>query len=240
MKRSEINNYIREAKDFISSMYLFLPPFAFWSPDDWETKGAEYDEIRQNQLGWDLTDFGSGHYEKTGLFLFTIRNGNIHNPVNKEMTSLKTSVFRDEPIKTYAEKILVVKPGQATPYHYHASKMEDIINRGGKGFLQVQVYGSLGPKELDKKTPVPVAVDGRNYTVIPGTIIKLAPGESISLFQGVFHQFWCDDAVLLLGEVSMVNDDHADNFFLENRGRFPAIDEDEKPLHLLVGDYTNF
>jgi D-lyxose ketol-isomerase len=264
MKRSEINNYIREAKDFISAMHFALPPFAFWSPDDWKTKGAEYDEIRQNQLGWDLTDFGSGYYEKTGLFLFTIRNGNTHNPRDK---------------KTYAEKILVVKPGQVTPYHYHASKMEDIINRGGKGLLRVQVYGSLGPKELsfsqnsvsfgrssrksglkpafsnnskvafpktdvlgkpqlDKKAPIPVAVDGRHYTVPPGTIIKLAPGESISLFQGVFHQFWCDDAVLLLGEVSMVNDDHADNFFLEDRGRFPAIDEDEKPLHLLVGDYA--
>jgi D-lyxose ketol-isomerase len=223
MKRSEINNYIREAKDFIRKMNFFLPPFAFWSPEDWKTKGAEYDEIRQNQLGWDLTDFGSGNYEKIGLFLFTVRNGNTHNPANK---------------KTYAEKILLVKPGQVTPYHYHASKMEDIINRGGNGLLQVQVYGSLGPRELDKKSPVPVAVDGRNYAVDPGTIIKLAPGESISLFQGVFHQFWCDDAVLLLGEVSMVNDDHADNFFLEDRGRFPAIIEDKNPLHLLVGDYS--
>jgi hypothetical protein len=25
--------------------------------------------------------------------------------------------------------------------------------------------------------------------------------------------------------------------FLEERGRFPSIEEDEKPLHLLVGDY---
>ena len=54
----------------------------------------------------------------------------------------------------------------------------------------------------------------------------------------MFHQFWSDDATLLLGEVSMVNDDHADNFFLEERGRFPSIEEDEKPLHLLVGDYN--
>jgi D-lyxose ketol-isomerase len=84
---------------------------------------------------------------------------------------------------------------------------------------------------------VPVAVDGRNYSVEPGTVLRLAPGESITLFQGVFHQFWSDRARLLLGEVSMVNDDHADNFFLEDRGRFPAITEDEEPLHLLVGDY---
>jgi D-lyxose ketol-isomerase len=43
--------------------------------------------------------------------------------------------------------------------------------------------------------------------------------------------------MLLLGEVSMVNDDHNDNFFEEKLGRFPIIEEDEKPLHLLVGDY---
>ena len=222
MKRSEINGYIREAKDFIREMRFSLPPFAFWTPDDWRDKGPEYDEIRRNQLGWDLTDFGGGDYKKIGLFLFTIRNGNLRVPSAK---------------KNYAEKLLLAGPGQLTPYHYHQSKMEDIINRGGDGVLNVQVYGSLGPKELDKKSPVPVAVDGRNYTVDPGAVIRLAPGESITLFQGVFHQFWCDNARLLLGEVSMVNDDHADNFFLEDRGRFPAIIEDEKPLHLLVGDY---
>jgi D-lyxose ketol-isomerase len=222
MKRSEINAYIREAKDFIRAMNFSLPPFAYWSPGDWKQKGPEYDEIRKNQLGWDLTDLGSGDYEKIGLLLFTIRNGNAHDPSCR---------------KPYAEKLMLVHPGQLTPYHFHKSKMEDIINRGGKGVLNVQVYRSLGEKELDTASKTPVSVDGRNFTVDPGAVIKLAPGESITLFQGVFHQFWSDDAELLLGEVSMVNDDHADNFFLEERGRFPAITEDEEPLHLLVGDY---
>jgi D-lyxose ketol-isomerase len=203
-------------------MQFALPPFAFWSPEDWGAKGPEYDEINRNQLGWDLTDFGGGDFNKLGLFLFTLRNGNLFEPSCK---------------KTYAEKILIVSPGQVTPYHYHQSKMEDIINRGGKGTLQVQVYGSLDEHTLDEKSPVPVAVDGRNYTVDAGSIVRLKPGESITLFQGVFHQFWCDDAKLLLGEVSMVNDDHQDNYFLEERGRFPAITEDEPPLHLLVSDY---
>jgi D-lyxose ketol-isomerase len=223
LKRSEINNYIREAENFIHKMNFFLPPFAFWTPDDWKTKGCEYDEIKQNQLGWDLTDFGSGDYEKTGLFLFTIRNGNLHVPACK---------------KTYAEKLMIIKPKQITPFHYHQSKMEDIINRGGNGCLNVQVFASHGPKILDKNLPVQIAVDGRGIMVDPGTVVKLMPGESITLFQGVFHQFWCDDAMLLLGEVSMVNDDHADNFFLEDRGRFPAIIEDEKPHRLLVSDYN--
>jgi D-lyxose ketol-isomerase len=221
MKRSVINNHIREAKEFIAGMRFALPPFAYWSPDEWKTKGPEYDEIRDNQLGWDLTDFGRGDYEKLGLFLFTIRNGSIHKPSGK----------------TYAEKLLIVKPGQITPFHYHRSKMEDIINRGGGGALKIKLYRSLDERTLDEKTDVPVSVDGRNYTVKAGTEVSLKTGESITLKQGVFHQFWSDDAMLLLGEVSMVNDDHADNFFLEEQGRFPYIEEDEEPLHLLVGDY---
>jgi len=221
MKRSLINSHIRDAKEFIARMQFALPPFAYWSPDEWKAKGPEYDEIRNNQLGWDLTDFGSGDYDRLGLFLFTIRNGNVG----------------DLSGKSYAEKILIVKRGQVTPYHYHKAKMEDIVNRGGGGTLKVQLYRSLDPRTLDEKSDVPVSVDGRNYTVKAGTVISLGTGESITLKQEVFHQFWSDDATLLLGEVSMVNDDHADNFFLEERGRFPSIEEDEKPLHLLVGDY---
>jgi len=224
MKRSITNKYIREARDFIEEMRFALPPFAYWSPVEWKNRGQEYDEIRNNLLGWDLTDFGSGEYEKLGLFLFTIRNGNI----------------QDKQGKPYAEKLLIVKPGQITPYHYHASKMEDIINRGGGGTLKVQLYLSVDEHTLDEKADVPVSVDGRNYTVKPGTIVSLKTGESITLKQGIFHQFWSDDAMLLLGEVSMVNDDHKDNFFLEERGRFPLIEEDEEPLHLLVGDYKKY
>jgi D-lyxose ketol-isomerase len=222
MKRSIINAYINDAKEFIARMRFALPPFAYWGPCEWKDKGPEYDEIRKNQLGWDLTDFGSGDYDRIGLFLFTIRNGNMS----------------DLSGKTYAEKLLIVKPGQVTPYHYHKSKMEDIINRGGGGTLKIQLYLFLGPHTLDEKSDVPVSVDGRNYTVKAGSVVCLGTGESITLKQGVFHQFWSDDAALLLGEVSMVNDDHADNFFLEERGRFPSIEEDEKPLHLLVGDYN--
>ena len=224
MKRSIINGHIREAKEFIERMRFALPPFAYWTPDEWKSKGPEYDEIRDNQLGWDLTDFGSGVYDSIGLFLFTIRNGNINSPSEKN----------------YAEKVLIVKPGQVTPYHFHRSKMEDIINRGGGGILNVKLYCSLNPRTLDTQSDVHVSVDGRNYTVKAGTVINLGTGESITLRQGLFHQFWSDDATLLLGEVSMVNDDRKDNFFLEERGRFPSIEEDEKPLHFLVGDYENY
>ena len=225
MKRSEINRYIADAAGFIDSCGFRLPPFAFWDTEEWKTKGNEYDEIIENQLGWDLTDFGGGDYEKTGLLLFTVRNGNVRNRSCK---------------KTYAEKIMAGLPGQITPYHFHKCKMEDIIHRGGKGALCIQLYASLGPKLVDEKGPVPVAVDGRNYTVPAGTVIRLSPGESITLFQGVFHKFWAEGSRLLMGEVSMVNDDHGDNYFLDAIGRFPEITEDEKPVRLLVGDYAKY
>jgi D-lyxose ketol-isomerase len=66
MKRSIINAHINDAKEFIARMRFALPPFAYWSPGEWKDKGQEYDEIRENQLGWDLTDFGSGDYDRNG------------------------------------------------------------------------------------------------------------------------------------------------------------------------------
>lgn len=115
MKRSEINELIDNAIVFFKNQNFVLPPFAYWSPEEWKNKNSEYDEIRDNQLGWDITDFGSGDYNKRGLFLFTIRNGNQNNK---------------KYIKPYAEKIMIVGENQETPYHFHWNKMEDIINRG--------------------------------------------------------------------------------------------------------------
>ena len=50
MKRSEINASITEAKKLLDSISFKLPPFAYWTPEDWATKGAEVDEIIDNAL----------------------------------------------------------------------------------------------------------------------------------------------------------------------------------------------
>ena len=78
MKRSEINKIIVDALAFADKMNFLLPPFARWTPEEWAkvANNPEYDEIRDNMLGWDITDFGSGDYHKIGLLMFTIRNGN--------------------------------------------------------------------------------------------------------------------------------------------------------------------
>lgn len=224
MKRSELNRIMREATDFLRGMNFLLPPFAFWSPADWLAKGSEYREIVDCMLGWDITDFGSGDYYSTGLLMFTLRNGHYS---------------KREYVKPYAEKVLITREMQVTPFHFHWKKMEDIINRGG-GNLLVQVYNST-PDERFADSPVLVSVDGRRYEVGPGAIIRIHPGESITLPSGQYHKFWGEEGtgLVLLGEVSKVNDDTIDNRFYDKVGRFPAIEEDETPLYLLGNEYPN-
>jgi len=172
-------------------------------------------------LGWDITDFGSGDYAKRGLFLFTLRNGRI-------------GVDR----KTYAEKIMIVDVGQETPMHFHRHKMEDIINRCG-GELAIQLYASDGAGGFSKED-ITVSIDGIKRKVPAGGTVVLENGESICLVPGMYHRFYAQRDRCLVGEVSMVNDDSTDNRFFEPLGRFPVIEEDEPPLHLLVSDYAKY
>ncbi len=70
MKRSEINQYITEAAAFFANNLFALPPFAFWTPEDWQHVGNEAIELRTQHLGWDITDFNSGNFKARGLTLF--------------------------------------------------------------------------------------------------------------------------------------------------------------------------
>lgn len=223
MKRSEINALMQDAKSFFETMNFKLPPWSLWPPSAWKNQSAEVSEIVENQLGWDLTDFGSGDFRQRGLLLFTIRNGNVK---------------RDQ--KTYAEKIMIVEENQETPLHFHRHKMEDIINRGG-GNLVLELYNAT-EKETCADTPVQVSIDGLQHVFQAGEKVVLKPGESICLYRKLYHRFYGEAGRgrILVGEVSMVNDDNTDNRFLEPLGRFPDIDEDVNPLHLLVGDYARY
>jgi D-lyxose ketol-isomerase len=223
MKRSAINTFIREAKELFRQAGFNLPPFAFWSPDDWAKKGSEADEIRDNALGWDITDFGSGHFEASGLLLFTLRNGNYRNPASYP--------------KRYAEKLMIVREGQVTPMHFHWKKREDIINRAG-GNLVLELYKSTNNEELSEESFY-ISIDGVRKNCLSGERIILTPGESICLEPYVYHTFYGEQGkgTIIVGEVSDVNDDAKDNRFLKPAGRFPTIEEDEEPVHLLCTEY---
>lgn len=97
MKRSEINRALREMEAMLEEYRFALPPFCRFTPEEWRTKGHECDEIRDNMLGWDITDYGLGDFDKVGFSLITLRNGNL--------------AMSDKYAKTYAEKLLFLKGG---------------------------------------------------------------------------------------------------------------------------------
>jgi len=227
MKRSEVNVILKRNVAFLKQMGFALPQFAFWSPTVWATKGPGVKEIVERRLGWDITDFGSNDFNHTGLFLFTVRNG-------------PPDAFSRPGSKTYAEKIMIVKEMQVTPTHFHRVKMEDIINRGG-GELLVQVWNATADDRL-ADTPVMVSIDGVQQTVAAGAVIGLKPGDSICLTPRMYHSFQGRQGFgrIMVGEVSMVNDDEQDNRFLDPVGRFPAIEEDEPAILPLCNEYYKY
>jgi len=225
MKRSEINAVIRDVDGFLQEYRFHLPPFAHWSPDTWTAKGNAVRQIVERGLGWDVTDFGRGEFERSGLAAFTLRNGSLAD-------------LQAGSGELYCEKVLIVGVDQVTPLHFHWTKTEDIINRGG-GELIVQLY-NVSEEEGLAESDVTVRTDGIARTVPAGGRVVLSPGESITLVPYCYHTFWAAEGTVLAGEVSLVNDDAADNRFHEPLGRFPEIVEDESPLFLLVGDYERY
>ncbi len=222
MRRSEVNAILREAIEILEEHRFHLPPFAFWTPQDWARRGNEARRILARGLGWDITDFGSGDFRRVGLFLFTLRNGTL-----EALRAGRGSV--------YAEKIMIVRDHRVTPLHFHWVKTEDIINRGG-GNLVLRLSHTTPEGDLASE-PVEVWTDGLVRRVPPRGTIVLGPGESITLEPFCYHEFWAEGGTVLVGEVSVVNDDLRDNRFYLPVGRFPQIEEDEPPLHLLVSDY---
>ena len=120
----------------------------------------------------------------------------------------------------YCEKYILMKDGQRLPKHYHVMKTEDIINRAN-GVLQVFLW------QVDPKTgevtddDVTIYMDGVPRTFKPGEEILIQPGKD-----------------LVVGEVSAINDDNTDNYFLEPTSRFADIVEDEPALHPLCNEYA--
>ena len=227
MKRSRVNEIVREGDAFIRSFGYLLPPFAYWSPADVQRHGADSASagVFEARLGWDITDYGQGEFDDLGLFLFTVRNGRFED-MGKGAGML------------YAEKIMISRKDQLSPMHRHVVKAEDIINRGG-GNVLIRVYNSLPDESIDRESDVTVHCDGRTYTVVAGTQVRLTPGESIHIQQYMYHDFEVESGTgpVLLGEVSQCNDDNTDNRFNPPVGRFPKIEEDEAPYRLLCNEY---
>ncbi len=226
MKRSDINEIIDEADAFIRSFGFTLPPFAYWSPDEFLAKKDAAKSLIDARCGWDITDFGKGDFDNLGLFLFTLRNGRLAD-------------LQRGGGMCYAEKLLISRQDQLSPMHTHFIKAEDIINRGGATMV-VELFGSDDEGKFAEDKGGMVMCDGLARSFEPGEKIKFAPGESLTLMPGDWHAFWGEGGDVLIGEVSTVNDDETDNVFREPIGRFSTIEEDTDPKHLLVSDYEKW
>ena len=225
MKRSEINTALLKAKERLSEFNITLPSFGYWDCEKWEEEKEKTVRIRERALGWDVTDFGRGDFSKIGAVLFTVRNG------DKDDLTLKAP---------YAEKYIILDDAttQEIPLHYHIKKTEDIINRAG-GVLCVELYNKSEDGTIDTVSDVSVWQDAVLHTYKPGETIEITPGNSITLEPFVYHRFFAKkgEGMLIVGEVSKVNDDKNDNVFSEVSNYFCAIEEDENPLHPLSSEY---
>ena len=217
MKRSEINKAIQSAKKMMEKYCWTLPSWAYWSKSEYENKSELREYLNKHQMGWDVTDFGKGVFNEQGITLFCIRNG-IQGNVND---------------KPYAEKLLFMQEGQEIPFHSHKIKLEDIINRGG-GDLAIE-FVEVDEKDQELSNNITVLVDGEKILLDPHEPLILKRGQSVTVDRNIFHRFYAvkGSGMVMAGEVSQVNDDNNDNYFLEPIGRFSEIQEDEPTLHPL-------
>jgi hypothetical protein len=220
MKRSQINALLNWSKALLDAHRFRLPMFGYWTMADWQAHKGELDRIMETMLGWDITDFGSGDYDRMGAVLFTIRNGNV----NREGSGTP-----------YAEKVILMKAGQLLPLHFHYAKTEDIINRGGE--LALKFYASKPDGTVDNESDVTLYCDGIRRTFKAGERVDVPVGCSVTLTPYIYHLFLAGGSDVIIGEVSKINDDHIDNHFAEDASRFSMIEEDEPILHPLCNEY---
>ena len=223
MKRSQINAAIEHAQAVLQKHDIRLPEYAYWTPDQWHKAGPECRRVMLNALGWAVTDFGQGDFDRIGITMFDVRNGTRTHP--------------DEGTP-YGEKVFVLKPGQRLPFHFHWNKTEDIINRAG-GRLMIQVYNANDDETMDEKSSGVVHCDGIAKSFEAGQIFAIPQGGSLTITPRLYHRFWADEAagVLVGGEISTISVPKTDNRFGENARRFVPIDEDVPPTFLMNIDY---
>jgi D-lyxose ketol-isomerase len=223
MKRSFIDARIDAMLTACETHGARLPPFALWREAEYRADPTAAQRILEGGLGWNVVEFEPGGFARAGLSVFTLRMGDWRH----------LSHGRG---RLYGEKLLYAEDGQRTPHHYHIVKTEDVINRGGARFVieLVKVDRSGAPL----KERFRVLKDVKTLELEPGARVALEPGESLTLEPFVAHAFWAEGGAVLGGEVSLVNDDRTDNYFLPALAPAPAIVEDAPRRYITVRDHA--
>lgn len=223
MKRSELNGWIDEALAFFDSFHFLVPAWARWSPGQWNRAGGVPDEIRDCQLGWDITTFGSGDFKKMGLILLTTRNGLLVSAPGKNYPKALRRKDHDGPRR--AGHSAPLPHAEAGGYHQPRQRQpgdRTLAGRSGK-----EAASGHGVHRPGGRFPAQTSAGGK---------VVLSPGESVCLSPCHAHLFYGDGDVMV-GEVSRVNDDFTDNCFVDGMPRFDQIEEDEPARYLLGIDY---
>ena len=146
MKRSLINQVIREAEELMAKHSFLLPPFGKYTLEDWQNCDKKRcQEIFDLGLGWDVTGFGKEDFFNYGLLLFTIRNGKAGSDIYT---------------KPYAEKIMVVRENQVI--ELHASDPATNSLKGGK--FEITVDGEKRVMDSGDKL---ILTPGESVTLLP-------------------------------------------------------------------------
>jgi D-lyxose ketol-isomerase len=222
VKRSFIDARIDRMLDLCRRYGVALPPFALWGEADFRADPDAASLIAERGMGWNVVEFKPGLFAREGLTLFTLRMG--------DWRELGAGGGR-----LYAEKAILAEDGQRAPHHYHVVKTEDIVNRGGARFVvelfKVDAHGAPLKERFRALKDVSVLDLG------PGDQVRLEPGESLTLEPFIAHAFWAEGGAAVAGEVSLANDDGADNYFLPPLKPFPPIEEDAPARYVTVGDH---
>lgn len=222
MKRSFVDARIDEMIAMCERHGARLPGFAQWGEDDYRADPAAARRILDGGLGWNVVEFKPGGFAQTGLSVFTLRMGDWRQLAQGRG-------------RLYAEKVLLVQDGQRTPHHYHIVKTEDIVNRGGARFV-VELF-KVDRAGARLKERFRALKDVKTLDLEPGAKVMLEPGESLTLDPFVAHAFWAEGGATLAGEVSLANDDRADNLFLPPLSAPAAIVEDSARKYVTVRDH---
>ena len=223
MKRSFVDSRIDAMAALCERHGVKLPPFAWWSEDDCRAEPGAARRIAQAGLGWNIVEFKRGAFFSEGLGVFTLRMGDWRNLANGRG-------------RLYAEKALMAEEGQRTPHHYHIVKTEDVVNRGGARFV-VEMF-KVDRAGAPLKERLRVVKDVKTLDLEPGERVGLEPGESLTLEPFVAHAFWAEGGAVLAGEVSLVNDDAGDNYFLPALAPAAPIEEDRPKRYVTVRDHS--
>lgn len=221
MKRSFIDSRIDAMLALCDRHGFALPPFARWDAAAYRADPQAAARILAGGLGWNVAEFKPGAFATDGIVVFTTRMG--------DWRALGSGRGR-----LYGEKAIMAMDGQRTPHHYHVVKTEDVLNRGGARFV-VEMFkvDATGRRLADS---FDVLKDASMVRVAPGGRIALEPGESLVLEPYVAHAFWAEGGDVLAGEVSLANDDAADNYFLPALAPAEPVEEDAARRYVTLAD----